>query len=196
MFRRMIALLLAFVMMATCFAMAEDEQSEVVTPEKAYEEWFLTVYPLLYSCYANSTWISNWYVNVQGGVTTHLQVTYLLKMDAFTFTEDELDAFVAVKEDYKDRLCRIHDFIHGLPVIMATVRELKEDMVTEVPSEYQYVDSLIEQLMTDMEQLRTELIEHIEANSTLQDFPTSTGSTKERVAQTWKRIEWISKFLN
>lgn len=84
MFRKLIAMFLAIMMLCAQFAIAEDAERACcgctgmdvqrnnhvepaeLTAEEAYKAWFLAVHPLLYSCYANSTWIMKWNAPVVG----------------------------------------------------------------------------------------------------------------------------------
>lgn len=216
MFRKTLAVMMVIVMLCMQFAMAEDtvvcaccgctvtqeQQDEgdageavALTAQEAYEEWFLTVYPLLNSCYADSTWITNNISRYIDGETVHFQVTYLLKEDALTFSQVELEAFANATDADKEDLYHMHEYIHVAPVTLATIRALKTTMVKKIPVEYEYVDSLIEQMMADMELLQTELVDHIKANGTMEGFNTAYGSTRSKIINAWKRIEWIYNFI-
>lgn len=191
MVKKILAMTMAIVMLCMQFAIAEDTlvcaccgcvvsqvqqdkgEAAELTAEEAYREWFLLAFPLLSSCYTNSTWIDK----IQGwknDTLESLDVSFLLREDILTITDAELAELRLVnnaeKLNYLDSIPPMYDFIHQTVECIEFVRVAKSEMVREVPAQYAYVDSQIESLMTTLLNLRTQLVLHITTNQTMSGF--------------------------
>lgn len=212
---KLLAMFLAIVTLSMQFALAENEnmckccgceiaqakqeegesakQEEALTPEEAYQEWFVMVNPLLKTCYSNSTWISTNFRFYDSDMRKHVyrNVSFLLRQDGLTFTADEMTVLAQIHDDDVDNLYHIHWFIHNMQAQLEAVRLLKTAMIKEVPEKYGDVNQLIERFMNDLELLHEELVNHIEKNGTLETFNMGSESTKRKVADEWELLDRI-----
>ena len=166
-------------------ASVENDDDNTDDKPMTYLEWLDLAFPMVQNCYNLSTWVKagnskGYDPDRQGQKWQHEDVRFLLLDDIRCASAEQIEIMYRVGRETSSNdpkyIVNTYKFIHRVPGVCEMLRAMHA--VVNMPDEYLAIDSLMMNVIEQIENLRDNLVVHITENGTMENWENNVPTLK------------------